>query len=128
MIFRLQEIDKELFADNPWTYKFEELLKIRDYIMVKTQQLQGIVLILFSKREHLLHVRQVESEVERTGIASVWVCSFYLAVYLDLDLPIEYFYFRVTKEQFVLDSLYMALPCALLTLTWLLMTICWKRG
>lgn len=81
--FSLQEINsqpqsvvKGLFKDDPWTQKFKELLKIRGYIAIKSEQMQGLLVILFAKRQHLLHVRQVESEYTRTGLGGIWVCNF----------------------------------------------------
>lgn len=79
---RLQEINaqpqsvvKGLFRDDPWSQKFKDLLKNRGYVSIKTEQMQGLLLLLFAKREHLLHVRQVESEYTRTGLGGIWVRS-----------------------------------------------------
>lgn len=80
MYFSLQEINsqpqsvvKGLFKDDPWTQKFKELLKIRGYIAIKSEQMQGLLVILFAKRHHLLHIREVESEYTRTGLGGIWV-------------------------------------------------------
>lgn len=77
---RLQEINiqpkaavKNLFEDDPWTERFHEILSGRGYVGVKSEQMQGILLVLFAKREHLLHVREIETEFTRTGLAGVWV-------------------------------------------------------
>lgn len=67
---------KGLFKDDPWTQKFKELLKDRDYIAIKSEQMQGLLLNLFVKREHMLHVREVETESTKTGLGGIWV-SFY---------------------------------------------------
>lgn len=64
---------KGLFRDDPWTNKFKDLLKNRGYVSIKSEQMQGLLLLLFAKRQHLLHVRQVESEVTRTGLGGIWV-------------------------------------------------------
>lgn len=68
-----QSVVKGLFKDDPWTQKFKELLKIRGYIAIKSEQMQGLLVILFAKRQHLLHIRQVESEYTRTGLGGIWV-------------------------------------------------------
>lgn len=34
--------------------------------------MQGLLLLLFAQRTHLLHVRQVESEYTRTGLGGIW--------------------------------------------------------
>ncbi|XP_055378778.1 inositol polyphosphate 5-phosphatase K isoform X2 [Condylostylus longicornis] len=75
----LQEVNSDpqaqvlgLFKDDPWTYKLKQLLKDRDYVAVKTEQMQGILLILFAKRKHLLHMRDIEAEFTRTGFGGLW--------------------------------------------------------
>lgn len=79
--FSLQEINaqpqsvvKGLFKDDPWTARFKELLGERDYVGIKSEQMQGLLLNVFAKRDHLLHVREVESEYTRTGLGGIWVC------------------------------------------------------
>lgn len=68
---------KGLFKDDPWTQKFKELLKVRGYITIKSEQMQGLLVILFAKKQHLLHIREVESEYTRTGLGGIWVSGFY---------------------------------------------------
>lgn len=68
-----QHVVKGLFKDDPWTNKFKELLKIRDYVAIKSEQMQGLFLIIFAKRHHLLHIREVEAELTRTGLGGIWV-------------------------------------------------------
>lgn len=67
-----QSVVKGLFKDDPWTQKFKELLRERGYIAIKSEQMQGLLLILFAKRDHLLHIREVESEYTRTGLGGMW--------------------------------------------------------
>lgn len=64
---------KGLFKDDPWTQKFKELLKDRDYVAVKSEQMQGLLLNFFVKREHLLNIREVEAESTKTGLGGIWV-------------------------------------------------------
>lgn len=64
---------KGLFKDDPWTQRFKELLGERGYVMIKSLQMQGLLLVLFTKREHLLHLREVETEYTRTGLGGMWV-------------------------------------------------------
>lgn len=64
---------KGLFKDDPWTQRLKELLGERGYIMIKSLQMQGLLLVLFTKRHHLLHVREVETEYTRTGLGGMWV-------------------------------------------------------
>lgn len=62
-----------LFKDDLWTQKFKEVLKERDYVVIKTEQMQGLLLSVFARRKHLLHLRQVETEYTRTGLGGIWV-------------------------------------------------------
>lgn len=78
--YSLQEINsqphnavKGLFKDDPWTEKFKELLVQRDYVGIKCEQMQGLLLNVFAKRDYLLHIRDVESEYTRTGLGGMWV-------------------------------------------------------
>lgn len=64
---------KGLFKEDPWTQRFKELLGERGYVMIKSLQMQGLLLVLFTKREHLLHLREVETEYTRTGLGGMWV-------------------------------------------------------
>lgn len=87
-MFSLQEINsqpqsmvKGLFKDDPWTQRFKELLGERDYVAIKSLQMQGLLLVLFSKREHLLHVREVEPEYTRTGLGGMWVCIVFSVIF-----------------------------------------------
>lgn len=56
-----------------WVKKLKDLFKPLDYIALKTDQLQGIQLTIFVKREHLFQIRDVESEYVRTGFGGIWV-------------------------------------------------------
>lgn len=76
----LQEVNAQpqntlynLFKDDMWTQKFKDLLKERDYVVIKTEQMQGLLLSVFARRKHLLHLRQVETEYTRTGLGGIWV-------------------------------------------------------
>lgn len=78
-VIGLQEVNSQpqntlynLFKDDLWTQKFKELLKERDYVVIKTEQMQGLLLSVFARRKHLLHLRQVETEYTRTGLGGIW--------------------------------------------------------
>ncbi|XP_055592840.1 phosphatidylinositol 4,5-bisphosphate 5-phosphatase A isoform X4 [Uranotaenia lowii] len=78
-VIGLQEVNAQpqntlynLFKDDLWTQKFKELLKERDYVVIKTEQMQGLLLSVFARRKHLLHLRQVETEYTRTGLGGIW--------------------------------------------------------
>ncbi|XP_055317820.1 inositol polyphosphate 5-phosphatase K [Sitodiplosis mosellana] len=79
IVIGLQEINsqpqsmvKGLFKDDPWTQRFKELLSERGYVAIKSLQMQGLLLVVFMKRKHLLHVREVETEYTRTGLGGMW--------------------------------------------------------
>lgn len=61
-----------LFKDDLWTQKFKEVLKVRDFVSVKSEQMQGLLILMFAKRKHLIHLREIESEYTRTGLGGIW--------------------------------------------------------
>ncbi|XP_035898206.1 inositol polyphosphate 5-phosphatase K-like isoform X3 [Anopheles stephensi] len=78
-VIGLQEVNAQpqntlynLFKDDLWTQKFKEVLKERDFVVIKTEQMQGLLLSVFARRKHLLHLRQVETEYTRTGLGGIW--------------------------------------------------------
>lgn len=78
-VIGLQEVNAKaestvhnLFNDDPWTDKLQEVLKPHDYVLIKTKQMQGLLLSVFSLRTHLLHLRQIEAENVRTGLGGLW--------------------------------------------------------
>lgn len=40
---------------------------------VKHVRLQGLILAIFTKREHLIQLRGIQSTYTRTGLGGVWV-------------------------------------------------------
>lgn len=68
-----QNVVLGFFKDDLWSIKLKELLKSRNYVAVKTEQMQGLLLVIFAKRKHLVHLRQIESEYTRTGLGGIWV-------------------------------------------------------
>lgn len=80
-IIGLQEVNSQpqnilanLIRTEPWTKKFKEVLKKRDYVVTKSENLQGLLLVIFVQRKHLLHIRNVETETTKTGFGGLWVC------------------------------------------------------
>ncbi|CAH1958312.1 unnamed protein product [Acanthoscelides obtectus] len=59
-----------LFED-PWTYSCKQLLR-KEYIKIKSIRLQGLLLVVFCLKKHLLNVREIESEYTRTGFSGMW--------------------------------------------------------
>lgn len=51
----------------------KDLLKPLDYLLAKTEQMQGLLMAIFVKRKHLYHIREIEGEYTRTGFGGMWV-------------------------------------------------------
>ncbi|XP_073829513.1 inositol polyphosphate 5-phosphatase K [Musca autumnalis] len=61
-----------LFKEDPWTDKVKNLLKDFDYVLIKTEQMQGLLISLFVRRQHVPHLRDIEPEFTRTGFGGIW--------------------------------------------------------
>lgn len=75
----LQEVNAQpqqqvlgLFKEDPWTHKAKELLRNYDYVAVKTEQMQGLLLSMFVRRQHVEHLQDIEAEFTRTGFGGIW--------------------------------------------------------
>ncbi|XP_015597321.1 inositol polyphosphate 5-phosphatase K isoform X2 [Cephus cinctus] len=67
-----QNMVLDIFFEDPWTRSFREALKKHDYVKIRTQRLQGLVLSVFSLRKHLTHLRLIEAQYTRTGFGGMW--------------------------------------------------------
>lgn len=67
-----QNMLMDTIFDDPWSYACKELLQ-RDYCKIKSERLQGLLLVMFCLKKHLLNIRGIESEYTRTGLAGMWV-------------------------------------------------------
>ena len=47
-------------------------LKSKNYIKLKTVRLQGLILSIYSKQNHLLNVRDIEMQYIKTGLGGFW--------------------------------------------------------
>ncbi|EEB10061.1 Skeletal muscle and kidney-enriched inositol phosphatase, putative [Pediculus humanus corporis] len=77
-IVGLQEVKAQLYnivldalLDDPWTIAFKQL-KSKNYIKLKTVRLQGLILSIYSKKNHLLNVRDIEMQYIKTGLGGFW--------------------------------------------------------
>ncbi|XP_036342980.1 inositol polyphosphate 5-phosphatase K-like isoform X1 [Rhagoletis pomonella] len=61
-----------LFKEDPWTHKVKKLLRDFDYVVIKTEQMQGLLLTLLVRRPHVQHMRDIEPEFTRTGFGGIW--------------------------------------------------------
>lgn len=64
-------LDYILFED-PWTKAFRDVLKKYDYVKIRSQRLQGLVLNAFCLRKHLTHLRLIEAQYTKTGLGGMW--------------------------------------------------------
>lgn len=67
-----QNIVLDIFFEDPWTKSFREALKEFDYVKLKTQRLQGLVLNVFCLRKHLIHIRSIDTQYTKTGFGGMW--------------------------------------------------------
>lgn len=75
----LQEVNAQpqqqvlgLFKEDPWTHKAKKLLRFYNYVAVKTEQMQGLLLTMFVRRPHIEHIKDMEAEFTRTGFGGIW--------------------------------------------------------
>lgn len=68
-----QNVVSSLFACDPWVQKLKDLLKPFSYFVLKTEQMQGLLMAVFAKRKHFYHIREIESEYTKTGFGGMWV-------------------------------------------------------
>lgn len=78
-VIGLQEVDSRpanyiarLFQDDIWIQKFQDTLSLQDFITIKVQQMQGLLIVVFTKRKHLLHIKNIESDTTKTGFGGLW--------------------------------------------------------
>ncbi|XP_034951373.1 inositol polyphosphate 5-phosphatase K-like [Chelonus insularis] len=78
-VIGLQEVKSQpqnmilnMFFEDPWTKVYREALKEYDYVKIRTQRLQGLVLNIFCLRKHLTHLRLVEARYTKTGLGGMW--------------------------------------------------------
>ncbi|XP_014218811.1 inositol polyphosphate 5-phosphatase K [Copidosoma floridanum] len=69
--FQPQNIFWDIFED-PWTKVFREALKEFNYVKLKTQRLQGLVLNIFCLRKHITSLRSIETQYTKTGFGGMW--------------------------------------------------------
>uniref|UniRef100_A0A3Q4N9N2 Inositol polyphosphate-5-phosphatase Ka n=1 Tax=Neolamprologus brichardi TaxID=32507 RepID=A0A3Q4N9N2_NEOBR len=58
--------------DDPWSYLFMSLLAPQKYIKVSSIRMQGLLLLFFSKLEHVPFIRDVQATYTRTGLFGYW--------------------------------------------------------
>lgn len=55
-----------------WVKEFRSILTEFDYVKVRVIRLQGLLQVIFVKREHLIQLQDIQTEYTRTGLGGVW--------------------------------------------------------
>ncbi|CAL1676754.1 unnamed protein product [Lasius platythorax] len=61
-----------ILLEDPWTKAFRDVLKKHDYVKIRSQRLQGLVLNAFCLRKHLTQLRLIEVQYTKTGFGGMW--------------------------------------------------------
>ncbi|XP_029660833.1 inositol polyphosphate 5-phosphatase K-like [Formica exsecta] len=61
-----------ILLEDPWTRAFRDVLKKYDYVKIRSQRLQGLVLNAFCLRKHLTQLRLMEVQYTKTGFGGMW--------------------------------------------------------
>ncbi|XP_071327929.1 inositol polyphosphate 5-phosphatase K-like isoform X2 [Trachinotus anak] len=62
----------DIVFDDPWSHLFMSTLAPRKYIKVSSIRMQGLLLLFFSKVEHVPFIRDIQATYTRTGIFGYW--------------------------------------------------------
>jgi inositol polyphosphate 5-phosphatase INPP5J/K len=73
-----QNVVSSMFKNDPWVQKLKEMLKPLNYFLLKSEQMQGLLMAIFVKRKHFYHIREIESEYTRTGFGGMWVSKLHI--------------------------------------------------
>lgn len=72
---RLQEVSvkaSNIILEEPWVKQVKDVLVKWDYVKLKQIRVQGILLLLFTKRHLITEFRNVQTAVTRTGLHGLW--------------------------------------------------------
>uniref|UniRef100_A0A665V424 Inositol polyphosphate-5-phosphatase Ka n=1 Tax=Echeneis naucrates TaxID=173247 RepID=A0A665V424_ECHNA len=62
----------DMLNDDPWSHLLMSTLAPRKYIKVSSIRMQGLLLLFFSKLEHVPFIRDIQAAYTRTGIFGYW--------------------------------------------------------
>uniref|UniRef100_A0A7N8WQE0 Inositol polyphosphate-5-phosphatase K n=1 Tax=Mastacembelus armatus TaxID=205130 RepID=A0A7N8WQE0_9TELE len=106
----------DLVFDNPWSLLFMSALAPRKYIKVSSIRMQGLLLLFFSKLEHVPFIRDIQATYTRTGVFGYWGnkggvsirLSFYghMLCFLNCHLAahMKYATERVDEFEYIMDT------------------------
>lgn len=109
----------QLLINEHFGEQFRQALSEHDYIKVHTIRLVGIILSLFTKRKHLLSIRDIETSYTRIGLKGLWVSAVTAPMIVALPGLMPWLLCRATKVPFHCASTTKAAPSAWPTATWL---------
>ncbi|XP_056139981.1 inositol polyphosphate 5-phosphatase Ka [Lampris incognitus] len=106
----------DMAFDDPWSYLFMSTLAPQGYFKVSSIRMQGLLLLFFSKLEHVPFIRNIQTTYTRTGIFGYWgnkggvsiSLSFYghTLCFLNCHLAahMKYATERVDEFEYILDT------------------------
>ncbi|XP_017289654.1 inositol polyphosphate 5-phosphatase Ka isoform X5 [Kryptolebias marmoratus] len=62
----------DMIFDDPWSHLFMSTLAPLNYVKVSSMRMQGLLLLFFSKLEHVPFIRDIQAKYTRTGIFGYW--------------------------------------------------------
>ncbi|XP_037949854.1 phosphatidylinositol 4,5-bisphosphate 5-phosphatase A-like isoform X1 [Teleopsis dalmanni] len=78
-VIALQEVNTKpknqllnYFQDDPWVFKIREHFNDKQFAKVSTEQLQGILIMMFSQIQHIPHIKDIEVGSTKTGFGGLW--------------------------------------------------------
>ncbi|KAF7219497.1 inositol polyphosphate 5-phosphatase Ka isoform X3 [Nothobranchius furzeri] len=106
----------DMMFDDPWTHRLMSTLAPLNYVKVSSIRMQGLVLLCFSKLEHVPFIRDIQTTYTRTGIFGYWGnkggVSIRLSLYghmvcflnCHLTAHMNYATERVDEFEYIMDS------------------------
>ncbi|KAM3875446.1 inositol polyphosphate 5-phosphatase Ka [Diretmus argenteus] len=106
----------DMAFEDPWSLRFMSTLAPRGYLKVSSIRMQGLLLLFFSKLDHVPFIRDIQATYTRTGLFRYWgnkgavsIClSFYghMLCFLNCHLAahMKYATERVDEFEYILDT------------------------
>lgn len=69
---RPQAVLLDSLWESPWVKEFRSVLCQHNFVKIQAIRLQGLVLMLFIQRHHLVYLQDVQTDYTRTGLGGVW--------------------------------------------------------
>lgn len=106
----------DIAFDDPWSQQFMSTLAPQGYFKVSSIRMQGLLLLFFSKMDHVPFIRDIQATYTRTGVFGYWGnkgavsirLSFYghMLCFLNCHLAahMKYATERVDEFEYILDT------------------------